>query len=330
MDIAAFRHSNAVTVMFRTPAQRDTRTQSVTFAWARDTPLREFRFVSGPADGQAFIRKVLARPPYPSVAAGLIPPAALEIDEPIQLYQLNLTRRADPPNQSLPTPRISASWGESQAYYYLVRSSDQLAGFIRLATHPAGSVDNSIDSPSLEPDVVFRALRQLAQIDQVRGGNYEPRLVQVIGVRAARPVWVFWLHSTLGRPDLFYRPRDVNFHGFTKVETERLYTTGEFLAIAKALPSEPRYDEQWAVGRARACATADWPAIRDVLLYEQAVTEIGLSGQSIPGPQAVQDERLGWYVYFPEREDRRVMRSHTGATFFIDETTGACRIIPQG
>jgi hypothetical protein len=322
--------SNAVAVSLQIPVPIDTRAQSVSFPPSRDTSLRGLQFVSGPRDAQAAIRRVLARPQFPASAPLIITSAALEVLEPIPMYELRLTPRSAAPNPSLPTL--------SNRYLYLVRAADQVVGFISLDAYPTvftpamgypgpdpfppGAVYNSSFTAAANADAVFRSLQQLAQMEQVRGGNYEPRSVQVYGVRGASPVSVLWLHSKSGRPDLFYRERDPDYRGWTQVEAGKLYTTEEFLTAARALPV-PRYNEAWAIRIASGCARAEWPMSRHPLIYDQAVAEIGVSAE---GTQSI--SRIVWYVYFPERQEERT--KHAGARFLVDETDGTCRMLVQG
>ena len=316
--------SNAVTVTLRIPPQVDARSQTVSFTTSRDTPLRELRFVSGPVDGQELIRRVLARPPNPSSAPRLITSAALDVLEPIPLYDLRLVRWTDEPISTTAEPRGT--------HYYLVRAANETVGFVGLDSHPSGSllgsvgVDWTTSASPFNADALYDALQQVAQMEQVRGGNYEPRLVQVIGVRGALPPVVVWLHSS-GKPDLYYRPRDVDARSSTKVESEKLYTSDELLVAAKTLPSPARYNAAWALSIATACAREFWGTRtdRNPLNYDQPVVESGVNGGS-----SREAERVGWYVYFPERNVLRIIRSHSGIIFFVDESNGACRLIPQG
>jgi hypothetical protein len=157
-------------------------------------------------------------------------------------------------------------------------------------------------------------------MEQVRGGNYEPRLVEVNGVLGSSPIIVLWLHSTSGRPDLYYRPLLSEFGGVSKVEMEKVYAAEEFLAAARELPSVPRYNEAWAINIGSACARASWPEDSNPLDYDQGVAEAGVGSGSAQGGV------LGWYVDFAELG--RTLAVHSGIRYFVDEATGACRSLP--
>jgi hypothetical protein len=307
--------SNAVTVSLRTPIPIDRRPQSVSFSSSRDTALQELRFASGPADGQALIRDVLARPPEPTRAPRLITSAALDVLGPLPVYELPLPRRLNAPNPPLPAMPTG--------HQYLVRASDQTVGTIGLASSAGGSVLNSIGSAT-SSELLFLALQRLAGAEQARAGSYEPRLVRVVGVRGSQPFLVLWLRSSLGRPDLFYRPPEVDVRGATTVEVEKVYSSEEFLTAARTLPVAPRFGEAWAITAATACAKAMWVpgSMSGPLIYERASVEIGLSDRA---------DRIVWYVYFPERLPQDIVTSsHSGAGFLVDEADGTCRVVMQG
>jgi hypothetical protein len=294
--------SKAVTVTLRIPAQIDTRSQSVSFAASQDSALREFRFVSGPADGQSFIREVLTRPPTPASAPRLITSASLEIVEPLPFYELVLPRKPNAPDPSLPTT--------TNAYHYIVRASGQSVGTIGLISYPSGPALNWV-GPATITEPVFSALEQLVAMEQVRGGSYEPRLVRVTGVRGTLPLLAVWLRSSSGRPDLFYRVRDPDFRGPTSVELERVYNTQAFLTAARTLPLSPRHDESWAITTATACAKAEPGTTQGPLIYDLATAEVGLSDQG---------DHIVWFVYFPKRQ-----AADAGAAFFVDDASGTCQ-----
>jgi hypothetical protein len=67
----------------------------------------------------------------------------------------------------------------------------------------------------------------------VRGGNYEPRLLRVTGVRGMGSFQVIWLRSWQEPPDLFYRFPDPDFRGTTSVELDRVYNARELLTAAR-------------------------------------------------------------------------------------------------
>jgi hypothetical protein len=299
--------SNAVTVSLRTPAQMDTRSQSISFTSSEDAAFRELRFVAGPADERTFIREMLARPPNPASAPQLITAASLEFLAPLPFYELVLPRRVNAPNAPLP--------GTSNVYHYLVRASGETVATIGLTSHSAGSVLSWV-GPAGTSEPVFDAVRRLAGFEQVRGGGYEPRLVRVTGVRGTQPVLALWLRSSSGRPDLFYRPRDPEFRGVTKVELEKLYTTDEFLMAARTLPLTPKHDEAWAITTASACAKDIRGTFGGPLISGQATAEVGLGDKG---------DRIVWYVSFPERMPEGVLGSHSGAAFYVDESNGACQ-----
>jgi hypothetical protein len=283
----------------------------VSFTLSQDPSLRELQFVSGPPNAEEFVRRVLARPENPSRVHALISAASLQVLKPIARYDFWVTGRNGIPVALLPTP--------TNGYVYVVRPPSQDAGYIYLESSPTGLVHNSFYSPEENDDQLFRTLQQLGQMEQVRGGSYEPRLVQVIGVRGASAFPVIWLHSKSGRPDIFYRERDPWNRGFSNVVGEKLYAAQEFLTAARTLPLTPRYNETWASSVASACSRAAWPSTSNPLNYEQPAVEIGVRGPS------THEQQLGWYVHFPERENAQLPRSkHGGATFFVDEATGAC------
>jgi hypothetical protein len=221
------------------------------------------------------------------------------------------------PLPDLPTP--------ANKFYYLLRASDDVAGFLRLESHPIGSVLSYYWWDRINADSVYSGLVRLVQSQQVRDGNYEPRLVQVTGVRGAMPVMVLWLRSSSGSPDLYYWPRDNTYRGATQLQGARVYNAADFMSAARALPSPPVHNEAWAVTIANACARAAWPEGRDQLVYERASAEIGLMVASEP-PNAV--EQMGWYVDIPESGRTRVS-SPSGMVYFVPESSGACMLLPR-
>jgi hypothetical protein len=293
--------SNLVTVNFRMAVPIDNPEQVVSFPSAQGTALQVFRFARGPEDAQAFIRDMLMRPPDPSVAPLLITAATLNVVEPLPFYELALPQRLNAPNPSLPT--------KASQYHYLVRASDQTAATIGLVSTPQGTALNWV-GPAAGAERMFLALQALAAMEQVRGGAYEPRVARVAAV-SSTPLTTLWLHSSSGRPDLFYWPRDPDFRGVTKVERERVYTADEFLTAARTLPVAPRHDEQWAIDTARACAIATTATSGQRLVYGQPTVRMGVSAEA---------DRIVWHVYFRDSSGA----SDAGLSLEVDEGTGSC------
>lgn len=307
--------SNFVTVSFRTPARVDFSSQSVTFAPSPDTPLRELRFVSGPADGQAVIREVLARPPNPGSIQRLINAPALQILAPLPYYDLLLPRRLGAPDPSLPAT--------SGLFHYIVSSGDQVEATLSLASNRDRSVLHWIGDASAS-ESVLRALHELAGMTEVRGGAYEPRLLRITGARGTSPVLMLWLHSASGSPDLFYRPRDPHFRGVTKVEGEKLYSLEALLQAARTLPVAPRHDEAWAVRATMECARTTSPTYGGTFAPEQAVVEIGVNDKQ---------DGVVWHVFVPELRPTggRVMlvKPEPGVAMLVDEADGSCKPVAR-
>lgn len=305
--------SNAVTISFGTPRSAATG-QSVVFTPARDTPLRELRFAGGPANAQAIIRQVLARPPQPSSVPGVITAATLQVIDPLPYYRLLIPRRVGAPDPVLPAA--------PEQYHYLVSSGQRAEATIALVSHQGtttfhwmGVVANS--------DPAFRGLQRLAAMEQVRGGNYEPRLLSITPFRGLSTMLVLWLHSSSGKPDLFYRPNDPEFHGWTKVASDRLYTRDELLQAARALPVAPRRDASWAIRATMECARNRSPEYGGTLSPEQAVVEIDVNSR--------QDGIL-WYVFIPERlpgNQRALVKPEPGAAMQVDEADGSCKPVAR-
>jgi hypothetical protein len=300
--------SNPVTVSFRTPARIDFTSQSVSFPLSPDTSLRELRFVSGPADGQALVRDVLSRPPQPSGLQELITAAALQVIEPLPYYDLTLPRR-----NGAADPLLPASAGQ---YHYIVRSGDQAVATIGLASNQGRSVLHWV-GPATTSAPLFRGLQELAAMEQIRGRNYEPRLLRITGVRGMSPALVYWLRSSSGKPDIFYRPRDPDFRGWTKVESGKTYSAEELLKRARALPVAPRHDEAWAVRAAIVCTKAAPDSYAQPLYPERAEVDIGLSDQQ---------DRIVWYVFIPGQDPAGGRtKPQPGAALLVDEVDGSCK-----
>lgn len=300
--------SNAVTISFRTPASIDIRSQSTSFVAARDTPLRELRLARGPEEDRALILSILERPPSPSRAPLLITADAVQVWDPIPYYSLRLPRRRDEPAPGMPEP--------SSRRIYPVLAAGQFADLLEVESSPAGLVFDAFGNLAGDSAEVFSALQQLAGMQQVRGAAYEPRIVQLMGTRALPSLRVLWLHSSSDRSDIFYWPRPPRFSGWTKVESDRIYSWDEFLKAAQALPATPQHDEAWAIAAALACTQAQPELYRGPYLPERAEVEIGLSDER---------DRIVWYVFIPSpMPPGRVMNPAPGATLFVDET-GSCK-----
>jgi hypothetical protein len=128
---------------------------------------------------------------------------------------------------------------------------------------------------------------------------------------------VLWLHSSSNRPDIFYWPRPASFRGWTKLESDKVYSWEEFLKAAQALPVAPKHDEAWAVSAAMNCARAPSNPYPNALLPGQAEVEIGLSDMQ---------DRVVWYVFIPEPLDpRRMVKPRPGAALLVDEADSSCK-----
>lgn len=216
--------SNAITITLRPLPQIETRNQDIAFVSSPGTALGNLHFAKGPAGDQALIRQVLARPPQPSNAPLVVHSTALQVAGPLPRYDLRLSRAATAPEPALPTTIVM--------HHYLVRSGGQFAAmvFLSAAMESAEFVAMSSDRNHAP---LFDALQELSGMEAVRGGSYEPRLLQVSGDQGMSALQVIWLHSSAGKPDLLYMPRDPNFRGVTQVQSGKVYTFGDFVAAAR-------------------------------------------------------------------------------------------------
>ncbi len=300
--------SNAVTVYLSTPVAVNAGEHSISFVSAAETGLDEFRFASGPTDGPELIRSVFARPPDSGLTAHLLSPKMIEISEPLPFYRLTLPRSAGASDPQLPAL--------PETYHYLVSVNGQTVSSIALAPYPTGSAVNGIGSARVSLSRL-EALQALAQMAAIRGGDYEPRLLNISGVRGTVPIEVVWLHSSRGLPDLFYRlPQAYFSRDTTSVELDRLYNIEELMVAVRALPVSAKYDERWATATAAVCAQGSQGTYGGSLIYDGARVEIGLNDEG---------DGVVWYVYFSERLPDGIMGTHSGAAFFVDEADSSCR-----
>ncbi len=307
--------SNAVTLTFRMPVRSTAGEQSVSFTLPRNSKLRELQFAAGLADGQALVRDVLARPPDPQNAPRLFSTPVLASPGPLAYYLWTLPRQgkaADPP---LPT--------QPGRYYYPLYAADQVIGYIAMQATPSGAAFvgmNALDHYHglSEEFRTLQGLEQLAALPQLRGRNYEPRLVQVDGTPGASTLFVFWLHASSGQRDLLFLPGNPELRGWPKLQSGKLYTTGEFLQAARALPLQPVHDEKWAIAAATVCAddqAENYEAFR-VFYPEKARVEIELSREQ---------DRVMWYVVIPGPKPSGIIDQDLGREWLVDDADGSCR-----
>lgn len=217
--------SNAITITLKPLPTSETRAQQVSFATS--AAFGNLRFIQGPEGGQALIRQVLARPPQTVSVPVVVYSSNLQVLPPLPFYDLRLSQTTGAPVPALPAKATSLR--------YLVRSGDAFAARIYVDPRPDGPTFVAMGSDRSD-GAPITALEELAAMDAVRGGDYEPRLLQVTNEARRQSLTVIWLHSVSGKPDLFYRPRDPDFRGETLVESQKLYTTAEFLAAVQAAP----------------------------------------------------------------------------------------------
>jgi hypothetical protein len=306
--------SNAVTIDFRLPANFGTANQQVTFVPASDTPLRTLNMARTPAADQALIRSVLDRPPNPGLVWQLTTTASIQVMDPLPWYEMRLQKSRDVRNPGVP--------GLSTRRYYLLQTAEQGAAYMGVESRPTGSVLSSSILQTVNATPVLRALQQLAGMERVRGGGYEPRLVQVSGVRGTGALSVLWLHSAAGRPDLFFWPRPESFSGRTRLEADRIYLLDELIQVAGAPPVEPRHDEAWALTTALACVKAapekhlEYPG--QTLFADRAEIQLGFDNQQ---------DHVVWYVFLPGSlppgEARKV--HPPGTELRVNESDGSCQ-----
>jgi hypothetical protein len=217
--------SNTITITLKPLPAVETRAQQVSFA--AGSAFGSLRFIQGPEGEQALIRQALARPPQTVSVPLVVYSTSLQVLPPLPFYDLRLQQTATASDPALPTKATSLR--------YLVLSGDAFAAHIYVDPRPDGPAFVSMGSDSRDGRPIS-ALRELAEMDVVRAGDYEPRLLQVTNEARRQALTVIWLHSSSGKPDLFYKPRDPDFRGTTTVESQKLYTTTEFLAAAQAAP----------------------------------------------------------------------------------------------
>jgi hypothetical protein len=294
---------------------------------------RAFRFVDAPGDSRAVAAEVVKQPLSYRLTST---PRMADFDDlhflgPLERHALSLPRRRDSPPPSLPSsparqfeyPIIAAGTGGW---------SVQLKMSARGEAHYVGESSEEVVAPIVD------ALSRLATIPQVRGGSYEPRLLEVTGYRGSVPLTVLWLRSRSGQPDLIYyagnsqAPNSADtttqamvalFLPKSLLEPHRLYSVDEFFRVAREPVVKPTQDERWAIERATVCARAT-PSPRGQLQFDRAVVELGLN---------FTNDAIVWYVYFPlptdpPRQPDPIVYNWFGQNLFaVDEMTSECRVI---
>lgn len=305
--------SNAITIDFRLPASLDTGSQQISFTPASDTPLRTLSMAHTSAADEVLIRTVLDRPPSPLLASQLISAASVQVMDPLPWFELRAGKTREVRNPGVPRPTTRR--------FHLLQAAEQVVAIMGVDSNATGPVFSSSSLTTVNAAPLLRALQQLAGMERVRGGGYEPRLVQVYGVRGVTVLSVLWLHSAAGRPDLFYWPRSEVFSGRTKLQADRIYQLDELVQVAGAPPVEPQHDGAWALATALACVKAAPEKYRQypgqTLFTDRAEVEVGFDSQQ---------DRVVWYVFLPGSTRGGEMRLSPapGTELQVNEAESSC------
>jgi hypothetical protein len=262
---------------------------------------RNFRFAAGPAGGLEVATNFLKRPPSNLAYMLANSPQladfdALEVLPAVGWYDFSLREAPQTiDNRSVPVP-TSALPEKTPMFAYLVRSAGQGILSIVVRVNPAGRTELWSASPQ-DASVQVRTLEQLATMEKVRSGSYEPRILRVFGRAGSTPRMNLWLRSASGNSDLYY--------------VETLYEKEEFLRLAgqNRLPTK---DAAWAIRQAFSCS-GSWTT-RYPLEF----------GKATAVPFESNTATLQWRVTIPQQMPTSIFETHTDLILLVDESTGNC------
>jgi hypothetical protein len=180
------------------------------------------QYATDPDDGAKAMLDYMNKSGMAKAVLGSLDPNSLDILPPLAVYTMEVA------------PILAGDGLEAahlQGYQYLVESSGQ---FIATALYKGVVINfgNGTVGPNytIDGEATALALQQLARLDQVTAGSYEPRILRLPYISTSRHSTLIWLKSNTDSPDLFYIPPNQIMPD--PLEDENLYTADEFFKLA--------------------------------------------------------------------------------------------------
>jgi hypothetical protein len=274
--------------------------------------ISSFRFAAGPAGGIEVANDFLIHPSTNLLAT--IPKLAdfdaLRVLPPLSFNDFSLPETPQNSGGTIAAGPPPVLPPQTELYTYPVEADGQ--GIAVIVVHATSLGRAELWTPNPDTNEVVRALGQLATMERIRTGNYEPRLLRVGGRAGTLPVMVLWLRSASGNTDLFYKLVNPDPRITSSLQPETLYSKEEFLKLASTR-NAPMKNAAWAIQTVTACAANAKSDGGSPLVFDKATA---IPWEGTPGV-------MQWLVTIPEQSARSIP---SGAAFLVDETTGVCTV----